>query len=561
MKSIRDYLGIVVAALAVAFIALAVSLYHTYNEAQSLARSQLGEQQLQLARQSVVSFGKNVDLLARELKWLARRPAAIELDADAFRPIAEESFRYVKGSYVNDIGLLDAGGIVRMPLEAPHLTGKDFSYRRYFKKAAASERLSPTFDLINFKGVDVGETGIAIAMPILTDGEFRGVVLFTIIVAELIRGLVNDDPIGSRSWVMDSEGNVVFHPSYPTGTKLTELTGGGDSYRRFLGMAMLGRSGKAVYRSPEGRETIASYYPIAIADEMCSFVVATDEDVARGLLASFTADYAVLTAVAFLVVLAGSTAVFWRFSKWNRDLESTVRKRTGDLERYQEQLRSLAAELFTTEGRERRHIAAELHDRIGQSLAVLSIRLASLGRTVAPAERAMIGEARSLLKRTIEDTRSLTFELSPPILYELGLEAAVRWLAEEVGKQHGLEVEVATNGRAEPLAADLSDLLFQAVRELLVNVVKHSRAESARIGVERVDGNLWITVEDDGAGFDPSALEARRGREGGFGLFSIRERLAYSGGCLKITSRPGRGTRASLIAPLGQPPAEAAGGA
>ncbi len=560
MNRLRDYLSIFVAAPVVALIALAVSLVHTYNEAQALARSQLGEQQLQLARQSVVSFGKTIDLLARELKWLARQPAAIDFDLEAFRAIAEESFRYVKGSYVNDIGLLDAGGVVRLPLVAPHLTGRDFSYREYFKKAAASKRLSPTYELITFKGVDVGEKGIAIAMPILSEGEFRGVVLFTIIVAELVRGLGDSDPVSSRSWVMDSEGNVVFHPSYPTGTKLTELGYPGDSYRDFLRMAMLGRSGKAVYLSPEGKETIASYHPIAIADEMCSFVVATDEDVARGLLASFTADYAVLTTAAFLVVLAGSVAVLWRVSKWNRDLESTVSKRTADLERYQSQLQSLAAELFKTEGRERRRIAAELHDRIGQSLAVVSFRLAALRRMV-PEHAKRLGEARSLLRKTIEDTRSLTFELSPPILYELGLEAAVRWLAEEIGEQHDIAFEVEANGRAEPLAADLSDLLFQAVRELLVNVVKHSRAERARIGLERVDGNLRITVADDGAGFDPAAAEARRGKEGGFGLFSIRERLVYSGGRLEILSRPGCGTRATLVAPLGRRPAETKGGA
>ncbi len=555
----RDYLSIFVVAPAVALVALAISLVHTYNEAQALARSQLGEQQLQLARQSVVSFGKNIDLLVRELEWLARRPAAIDFDLDAFRTIAEESFGYVKRSYVNDVALIDAGGIVRLPLEAPYLTGRDFSYRGYFKKAAASGRKSPIYELITFKGVDAGERGIAIAMPILSDtGEFRGVVLFTIIVAELIRGLGAADPTGSRSWVMDSRGNAVFHPAYPTGTRLTDLGDAGDSYRKFLGTALLGRSGKAVYSSPEGTETIAAYYPIVLANEMCSYVVAADEDVARGLLASFTADYAVLTTAAFLVVLAGTAAVLWRINKWHRDLESTVSERTEDLERYQRQLQTLAAEWFKTEGRERRRIAAELHDRIGQSLAMVSFRLAALRRMVAAEHAGKLGEARSLLKQTIEDTRSLTFELSPPILYELGLGAAVRWLAEEVGEQHGITFEVATNGRAEPLAADLSDLLFQAVRELLINVVKHSEAESARIDLERVDDNLRITVEDDGAGFDP-AFEARRGREGGFGLFSIRERLAYSGGRLEIASRPGCGTRATLVAPLGFPPTEAKG--
>lgn len=558
----RDYLRIVLAVPLVALIALFVSLYHIYSEALTLAKDQLAEQQLLLARQRVVNVRKTVELLVRELRWLAREPATTALDLEGFRAIAEESFRYVKLSHVNDIALLDAEGVVRVPLRAPHLAGRDFSYRSYFRKARASTALSPCYELIDFQGVDAGEKGIVIAMPVRSSGEeVRGVVLFTIIANELIRGLSEPDAIRSRSWVMDGEGSVIYHPDHPTGTALPQLPALSDSYRAFLAMGMRGQSGKAEYRSPEGRRTIASSYPMVIADETWSYVVASDEAVAREFLAPFTVDYAMLTGSAFLLVLAGSAALFWRFSRWNRELESTVRKRTADLEGYREKLQSLASELSLTAGRERRSIATELHDRIGQSLALLRIRLGALRQKLSPGDLATdLDEARILVKQTIEDARSLTFELSPPILDDLGLAAAVEWLAEEMVEHYGIAVEIDSDGFAEPLEADLRDLLFQAVRELLLNVVKHSGARRVAVGLRRVDGTVRATVEDDGAGFDPSVLGSHRGREGGFGLFSIQERLAFSGGRLEIESQPGRGTRATLVAPLRRRRADADGG-
>ncbi len=484
------------------------------------------------------------------------------LDVNGFRMRAEDSFRFLKSSYVNDVGLLDAEGIVRLPLQAPQLVGHDFSYRAYFKKARTLRAGSPAYELIDFKGVDVGGKGIVIAMPVRSsDGELRGVVLFTIIAAELIRGLSEADPASSTSWVMDSEGKVILHPRYSTGTAVTELGELSDSYRSFLAMAMAGESGVAEYLSPEGRRTIASCYPMVIADETWSYVVARDETVAKEFLSPFTVDYAMLTTIAFVVVLAGSATIFWRFSRWNRELESIVGSRTAELERDQEQLQSLAAELSLTEGRERRRIATELHDRIGQALGALRIHLGGVRQAVASPElAAKLDDIQALVKRTIEDTRSLTFELSPPILHELGLVAAVEWLAEEIAEEHGIAVEVENGDVAEPLETDLRDLLFQAVRELLLNVVKHSGARHVRVGIGQTDGTVRATVEDDGAGFDPSTIGFRWGREGGFGLFSIRERMSFSGGRLEIASRPGRGTRATLIAPLGRRQAKTGGG-
>jgi signal transduction histidine kinase len=156
-----------------------------------------------------------------------------------------------------------------------------------------------------------------------------------------------------------------------------------------------------------------------------------------------------------------------------------------------------------------------------------------------------------LLGQTIQETRSLTIEICPPILYELGLEAALEWLSEQTQSQYGIKTSFANDRQEKPLDDEIRVVLFQAARELLVNVAKHSQADTARLSVERRDNQVRINVEDDGIGFDMAAAEATVGSNGGgFGLFSIRERLKHLGGCLECSSQAGQGTRISMIAPL-----------
>ena len=218
---------------------------------------------------------------------------------------------------------------------------------------------------------------------------------------------------------------------------------------------------------------------------------------------------------------------------------------------YQQQLRSLASELSLAEERLRRRIAAELHDHIAQNLAISKIKLESLTDNAEPGLVKSLNEVNGLISQTIEATRSLTFEISPPVLYELGFEAAVNWLAKQTRKRFGLEVEFADDGKPKPLNTDIRVLLFQAVRELLVNVVKHARAKKAKVFICRIQKNIQITVEDNGVGFDVEAISAVKDpAKGGFGLFNIRERLDQIGGSVIINARAGKGTQITLTAPI-----------
>ena len=155
-----------------------------------------------------------------------------------------------------------------------------------------------------------------------------------------------------------------------------------------------------------------------------------------------------------------------------------------------------------------------------------------------------------ILEQTIKDVRFLTIELSPPVLYQLGLEAGLEWLSGKIHEQYGVLVTFEDDGEDKPIADDVKILLFRAVRELLINVAKHAQVQNARVSIGRDDAHVRICVHDEGVGFD--LLDKKSSNRGiqGYGLFNITERLDQLGGHLDIASQPGRGTHITLVAPL-----------
>ena len=227
------------------------------------------------------------------------------------------------------------------------------------------------------------------------------------------------------------------------------------------------------------------------------------------------------------------------------------KKAEEKIQDYQEQLRYLASQLSLTEERERRRLATALHDTIGQILAVSRIKLGGLVESAAtPSNAAALKEVRGLVEQAIEYTRSLTFELSLPILYDLGLEPALEWLGEQIQEQHAIQSFFETDGEPKPVDDEIRVFLFTAVRELLVNVAKHAKADRVRISARRDGAEIVIQVWDSGTGFDSSKMGLGPGGAGGFGLFSIRERLRHLGGRVDIKSQHGQGTTVTLTAPL-----------
>ena len=234
--------------------------------------------------------------------------------------------------------------------------------------------------------------------------------------------------------------------------------------------------------------------------------------------------------------------------------EQKLRWSNAELQQRAAQLRRLALKLAQAEEHERRRLAESLHDNLQQLLVVAKLRADLLdGRVTDEGTREALRGLRELLAETIEASRAMAHELCPPILHEAGLPAALEWLARRMEHKHGLAVELTAEPLADPPRDDLRGFLFQATRELLLNVVKHARVRQAAVRLERTgEGGIRISVQDDGVGFVPEA--DTDGGEGGFGLLHIRERLEFLGGLLDVRSACGKGTRVRLTVGPGLEP-------
>jgi signal transduction histidine kinase len=237
----------------------------------------------------------------------------------------------------------------------------------------------------------------------------------------------------------------------------------------------------------------------------------------------------------------------------NQTLERRVAKRTAQAVEQAQKLRLLSAELSLAEEAERRRIAEMLHEDLQQLLAAARMQLAALCRTQEAARREAISrEIAEVLERSFKLTRSLSVELAPPVLYEHGLAAALEWLTAETRKNFNVEVTVEADSLANPKAADVRIFLFRAVRELLLNSLKHGGGSAVHITMQhRRPDKVRIIVADDGPGFDPNSLDIKLTNSQTVGLLSIRERISNFGGEFHINSGPERGTQITLLLPCG----------
>ncbi|MDH5561233.1 MAG: PAS domain-containing protein [Deltaproteobacteria bacterium] len=214
----------------------------------------------------------------------------------------------------------------------------------------------------------------------------------------------------------------------------------------------------------------------------------------------------------------------------------------------QVQLRSLATDIHLVEEKERRKLASELHDSIGQILTFTKLKLDQLSiLTKSASMLKTIKEVKDLVKDMIQRTRMITFELSPPVLHEIGLEAALISLASQLNGMHKMKIKIVSDKLPRELGHQTSLLLFRTANELLTNVLKHSRTKDATIYLENDKNTFQLTVQDDGVGFDVDATF--KGIGDCFGLFNIKERLSFIGGDFKIISNPGKGTKVVLTVP------------
>jgi PAS domain S-box-containing protein len=232
--------------------------------------------------------------------------------------------------------------------------------------------------------------------------------------------------------------------------------------------------------------------------------------------------------------------------QWSADLEQRVAERAEELARSKERLGALAGDLSRTEDRERRRLATELHDNLGQLLALANMKVAMIEKS---AKSARVSQVKDLIEEALTYTRTLVADLRPPLLGNAeDLSASIDWVVKKM-ERLGLTVEVNDDEEYKPLVEESLTITYRSIQELLTNVLKHSQTNHATVTLRRVGYRLEATVKDHGVGFDVSAAVSPS-EKGGFGIFAMYEQLSLIGAKLELASRVGGGTCAKLIVPL-----------
>jgi PAS domain S-box-containing protein len=252
----------------------------------------------------------------------------------------------------------------------------------------------------------------------------------------------------------------------------------------------------------------------------------------------------------------GRTFAFITDTTERQRAAAALQQRTDELEERTKQLSQMAWDLTLAEHHAREQIARTLHDGLQQLLVIVSLNLEVQLKRDSEAggePKPELQDAKRHLDEAIAAARSLSRELFPPVLHRSGLPAAIAWLANWTHEKYKLTVRVHADPRADSARSDLRSLLYESTRELLFNAVKHAKTDRVSLDLALdADDHLCVTVADEGVGFDPGSFDERwKSGQGGWGLFSIRERLTLLGGRFEVDSAVGRGTRVRLVAPRG----------
>jgi hypothetical protein len=326
-KVIKKYYALLGLALLLSISGILLFSFRSYNKAVQSQVAQFNDQQLLVAHQTVHSLEEAVKLLVREIEILSKMPFIIDLDIEKAEVAMEQTFNYIKEFSIVDMAILDSNGIVRLPLIAKELKGFDFSYREYFTNARRVKEKIPTYEFITFKGVDKGKKGIVIAMPIFNaHRNFGGVIVAILKVDEFIRNFM---PLKNNIafFVMETDGNILYHPLHDSGTNMKALPNMPPSYAAFLEKISTGRQQTAEYISPLGIKTLAAASPASLAGQRWIVISTTPKETVKKLLVDFTIEYILSTAGIVLIIILVAMLIVYLINRLNISLQDEILSR------------------------------------------------------------------------------------------------------------------------------------------------------------------------------------------------------------------------------------------
>ncbi|MFA6311565.1 MAG: cache domain-containing protein [Sterolibacterium sp.] len=499
--------------------------------------------------QSIDGVVDRVDLaLLAVVDEAQQQLAAGAIDAPALNAYIARQFE--RQPELNALRVSDAKGLVRYGIGAKDPSSPVIvSDRGYFR----SLRDDPGAGLVFSQpvmGQISGQRVIALARRIQRpDGAFGGVA-YAAIPVEYFYKMFSAIDIGENGAITLRSGELTIVARYPDMSGTGSSIGSKVASREFKELVEAG-SAAGTYAVQAGFDQVERIYSFRrIGPHPWIIIVGLAK---QDYLATWRGEVVERAASAGLFAVVSVLWAWLFYRGWVRRgfadrLEHQVNERTA-------QLRAMAIELSLVEERERQGLAQDLHDGLGQTLAIAKLRLSALE---PPQEeecqfsaelKQEIASIEALLDEANRTVRSLSLHMSPPVLRDLGLASSLQWLADEMHRSYGLRVNLHLDQLPDQLDEHVLTLVFRATRELLINVARHACVDVADVAASCEDGHLVIVVSDSGAGFDPANV-LHPSTKGGYGLFSVRERINYIGGDVQIDASPGDGTVVVLTVPL-----------
>jgi PAS domain S-box-containing protein len=338
----RRYLISGVAVVAATVLIFASFLVNSYRQTVRLVKERFFVQQALTTRQTAIGIENTFSLLERESELLAANPALRGTDAARIRAALQRTFDYVKRFSVNDISLSDGAGVIRLALNSPELVGRDFSFRQYYKRLRESGTTAPLHEHITFQGIHKGRAGIIIARAVRSDdGTFLGALVFVLEVGDMIGNQLGQLPPGTRGWVIDEEGLLLYHPTRASGTRLDAGDNPDPSFAHFLAGLRRGTTERGEYHTLEGGSpsTMATAANITVAGETLAVVLETSEELVHGYLREFHSDTILGVSLSAFAVFGSLCLGLVLLLRTNRDLvrEAATRKQAEERHRESEE--------------------------------------------------------------------------------------------------------------------------------------------------------------------------------------------------------------------------------
>ncbi len=319
---VQKYIKIILISFIVVLIGLGYLIYDIHQDTRTFGTEQFKKQKELLARQTAIGIEENFVLLEREIELLSKVPVVKALNIKKSKSLISETFEYVKNLHVIDIAMLNAEGIVILPLMDKNSKGRDFSTREFFKKARASSKKQPVYEFVSLKGINKTRKGIIIAQSILgKSNKYTGVIEFIIGIKDLFKSHFPVEKKRYLFWVFDSENTILFHPSYSPGTKIDSIPNFRNSFIEVHNHFKKQKSYRIEYTSTDKKEMTAVIWQINIADQKCYLVISTPKALISTVFRQSSVGFGltILFLIILVVVMALGTIYF--INRWNKELK------------------------------------------------------------------------------------------------------------------------------------------------------------------------------------------------------------------------------------------------